>query len=38
MAVRLAHVCIETDDFGPTEKFYSYLDINRQFDFSNKKN
>ena len=38
MAVRLAHVCIETDDFGPTEKFYSYLDINRQFEFRNKQN
>ncbi|NKB36982.1 MAG: hypothetical protein GKR93_07385 [Gammaproteobacteria bacterium] len=38
MAIRLAHVCIETDDFGPTEEFYSFLDINRQFEFRNKEN
>ena len=38
MVVRLAHVCIETDDFGPTEEFYSYLGINRQFEFRNKQN
>ncbi len=37
MVVRLAHVCIETDDFGPTEKFYSYLGITRQFEFRNKQ-
>ncbi len=38
MVVRLAHVCIETDDFGPTEEFYSYLGINRQFECRNKQN
>jgi catechol 2,3-dioxygenase-like lactoylglutathione lyase family enzyme len=38
MVVRLAHVCIETADFGPTEEFYSYLGINRQFEFRNKQN
>jgi catechol 2,3-dioxygenase-like lactoylglutathione lyase family enzyme len=38
MVVRLAHVCIETDDFSPTEEFYSYLGINRQFEFRNKQN
>jgi catechol 2,3-dioxygenase-like lactoylglutathione lyase family enzyme len=38
MVVRLAHVCIETDDFGPTEEFYSHLGINRQFEFRNKQN
>jgi catechol 2,3-dioxygenase-like lactoylglutathione lyase family enzyme len=38
MVVRLAHVCIETDDFEPTEEFYSHLGINRQFEFRNKQN
>ncbi len=38
MVVRLAHVCIETDDFGPTEEFYGWLGINRQFEFRNKQN
>lgn len=38
MVVRLAHVCIETDDFKPTEEFYGYLGINRQFEFRNKQN
>ena len=37
MVIRLAHVCIETDDFGPTEDFYSILGIKRQFEFRNKK-
>ena len=38
MVVRLAHVCIETDDLAATEEFYGYLDINRQFEFRNKQN
>ena len=38
MVVRLAHVCIETDDFDPCEEFYGYLGINRQFEFRNKQN
>lgn len=37
MVVRLAHVCIETDNFPATEEFYGYLDINRQFEFRNKQ-
>ena len=37
MVVRLAHVCIETDDFGPTEEFYAHLGIHRQFEFRNKQ-
>ncbi len=38
MVVRLAHVCIETDDFDSTEKFYNYLGISRQFEFRNRQN
>ncbi len=37
MVVRLAHVCIETNDFGPTEEFYDYLGIIRQFEFRIKQ-
>lgn len=37
MVVRLAHVCIETDNLAATEEFYGYLDINRQFEFRNKQ-
>ncbi len=37
MVVRLAHVCIETDNLPATEEFYGYLDINRQFEFRNKQ-
>ena len=38
MVVRLAHVCIETNDFPGTEEFYAYLGVNRQFEFRNKQN
>ena len=37
MVVRLAHVCIETDNLPATEEFYAYLGINRQFEFRNKQ-
>ena len=37
MVVRLAHVCIETDDLAATEEFYGYLDINRRFEFRNRQ-
>ena len=35
MVVRLAHVCIETDDLDATEKFYGYLGVDRRFEFRN---
>ncbi len=38
MIVRLAHVCIESDDLAATEAFYGYLGINRIFDFRNLEN
>jgi len=38
MVIRLAHVCIETDDFGPTEEFYGSLGIHRRFEFRNRQN
>ncbi len=37
MIVRLAHVCIETNDLDATEKFYSALGAKRQFEFRNKQ-
>ena len=38
MVVRLAHVCIESDDLEATEAFYGYLGINRKFEFRNLQN
>ncbi len=38
MIVRLAHVCIESDDLAATESFYGYLGIDRKFEFRNKQN
>ncbi len=38
MIVRLAHVCIESDDLESTESFYSYLGIDRKFEFRNRQN
>ncbi len=38
MIVRLAHVCIESDDLAATESFYGYLGIERKFEFRNKQN
>lgn len=35
MVVRLAHVCIESDDLPATEAFYGYLGIKRTFEFRN---
>ena len=35
MIVRLAHVCIESDDLAATEAFYGYLGIKRKFEFRN---
>lgn len=37
MAIRLAHVCIETDDLQATEDFYALLGIHRQFEFRNQQ-
>ena len=37
MIVRLAHVCIESDDLDATESFYGYLGIERKFEFRNKQ-
>ncbi len=36
MIVRLAHVCIETNDLKATETFYTALGAKRQFEFRNK--
>lgn len=33
--VKLAHVCIETDDIDVTEKFYNKLGLARRFEFRN---
>jgi glyoxylase I family protein len=38
MVVRLAHVCIESNDLEATEAFYGYLGIGRKFEFRNKQN
>lgn len=38
MIVRLAHVCIETNDLEATENFYTALGATRQFEFRNKQN
>jgi len=38
MIVRLAHVCIESDDLAATESFYKQLGIERKFEFRNKQN
>lgn len=35
MAVRLAHVCFESDDLEATEAFYKILDIRKRFEFRN---
>lgn len=35
MIVRLAHVCMESDDLPATEAFYGYLGIKRTFEFRN---
>ena len=37
MAVKLAHVCIETTDLEKTESFYQLLGLKRQFEFRNKQ-
>lgn len=37
MAVRLAHVCVETTDLAATEAFYGLLGMKRRFEFRNKK-
>lgn len=37
MIVRLAHVCIETNNLEATEKFYTALGARRQFEFRNKR-
>ena len=33
--IKLAHVCIETDDIEVTEAFYEKLGLKRQFEFRN---
>ncbi len=33
--IKLAHVCIETDDVVATEAFYEKLGLKRQFEFRN---
>jgi len=38
MKTGLAHVCIESRDLEATERFYSVLGLNRQFEFRNKQN
>ena len=38
MVVRLAHLCIESNNLEATETFYGYLGIKRQFEFRNKQN
>ena len=38
MIVRLAHVCIESNDLAATESFYSHLGIDRKFEFRNLQN
>jgi len=38
MIVKLAHVCIHSDDLPATEAFYGYLGINRTFEFRNLEN
>ena len=35
MIVRLAHVCIHSNDLAATESFYGYLGIDRKFEFRN---
>lgn len=35
MAIKLAHVCIETDNLEKTEHFYTLLGMQRRFDFKN---
>ena len=35
MVIRLAHVCIESNDLPATEAFYGYLGIKRTFEFRN---
>lgn len=37
MAVRLAHVCIETTDLTGTEAFYGLLGLKRRFEFRNNQ-
>ena len=38
MNVKLAHVCIETDDMEKTEAFYEKLGLKRRFEFRNNDN
>jgi catechol 2,3-dioxygenase-like lactoylglutathione lyase family enzyme len=38
MIVRLAHVCIESNDLEATEAFYGHLGIKRKFEFRNLEN
>lgn len=33
--IKLAHVCIESEDLDATERFYARLGMSRQFDFQN---
>lgn len=35
MVIRLAHVCIESNDLSATEAFYGYLGVKRKFEFRN---
>jgi catechol 2,3-dioxygenase-like lactoylglutathione lyase family enzyme len=37
MAVKLAHVCIETSDLEKTESFYQLIGLKRRFEFKNKQ-
>lgn len=38
MQMKLAHICIESNDLEATEAFYACLGIKRQFEFRNKQN
>ena len=36
--VKLAHVCIETNDMAATESFYEAIGLKRRFEFRNNEN